>query len=125
MKRLMTFEKFAENDVNEWLGQKFLTGHGPGEKEQSKKKIESEIEQKISEIQSRINDDPDLIEQFPQFNNVESTKSLLLKKAEQNGYKGTIQIQKSPSGEIYIIYRDGLTALQSMGSAASGPSMGR
>ena len=125
MKRLMTFEKFTENDVNEWLGQKFLTGHGPGEKEQSKKKIESEIEQKISEIQSRINDDPDLIEQFPQFNNVESTKSLLLKKAEQNGYKGTIQIQKSPSGEIYIIYRDGLTALQSMGSAASGPSMGR
>jgi len=125
MKRLMTFEKFTENDVNEWLGQKFLTGHGPGEKDQSKKKIETDIEEKISEIQNRIKDNPDLIEQFPQFKNIESTKSFLLKKAEQNGYKGNIQIQKSPDGEIYIIYRDGLSALQSIGSAASGPSMGR
>lgn len=34
----MTFESFVtetKTDVNEWLGQKFITGHGPGEKDEA------------------------------------------------------------------------------------------
>jgi hypothetical protein len=121
MKHLITFESFVDinnSEINEWLGQKFITGHGPGEKEEAKKRIESEIEKLISEIQIKIEEKPSFINQFPQFKNIETLKSSLLKKAQENGYKGEVKLQKSPDGDIYLIYKSGMSGLQHIGSAA-------
>lgn len=121
MKHLMTFESFVDqnnNDVNEWLGQKFITGHDKGEKEIAKKKIEEDIEKAFSEVQSRIEKEPTLEQMFPQFKNLGAQKVTLLQKAKENNYKGSVHMQKSPEGKIYIVYREGQSGLQHLGAGA-------
>lgn len=122
MKHLMTFESFVDNqnnDVNEWLGQKFITGHAKGEKEVAMKKIEDDIEKAFTELQSRVEKDPSLVSMIPQFKNLNAQKSFLLKKAKDNNYKGSVHIQQSPDGKVYVIYREGTSGLQQMGAGAA------
>lgn len=122
MKHLKTFENFVETntnpDVNEWLGQKFLTGHGPGEKEEAVTRINSEIEAAIQEYKKNPQE----------FLNVKENilRDKLLKAAKENGYRGQVVVRKSTgdprstnSGKKFIVYVPKASGLQDVGSGAA------
>jgi len=121
MKHLMTFENFVtENNtnVNEWLGQKFITGHGPGEKEEAIKRIEQEINTEIEKYKKN----PQAYAPF----NPELLKDKLLKTAKENGYRGRVTVRKSAgdakvdgAGKLFIVYDPKASSLQDVGSAAA------
>ena len=122
MKHLKTFENFVETntnpDVNEWLGQKFLTGHGPGEKEEAITRINSEIEAALQEYKK----DP----QGFSVGNEGILRDKLLKAAKENGYRGTVKVRATTndarvasSGKKFIIYIPEESGLQSLGSGAA------
>lgn len=116
MNHLIKFEKF---NVNEWFGQKFFTGHSKGEKEIAKQRIENEIEKFFSEIKSKVEKDPDILKKFPQLNNIQLSKEKLIKIAKDNNYIGNIIFQKSPTGEVYVVYKNGKTGFQDIASGVS------
>jgi hypothetical protein len=117
----MTFENFVtekNTDVNEWLGQKFITGHGPGKKDQSIKRIEQEIDTELEKYKAN----PEMYVPI----NPEILKDKLLKAAKENGYRGLVKSQKSPSdpkafgaGKLFITYVPENTGLQNLGTGAA------
>ena len=89
--------------LNEFFGQKFLTGHNKGEKDIAKNKI-------LTDIDSNINE---MTEDFAYFNSPEKLKNFLIKKAQENNWKGKIeQRTSSKDGLIYITYVDGKSSFQ-------------
>ena len=115
MKHLKNFEKFNNDEINEWVGQKFITGHGPGEKEKAKKRIEEEIADAINKFKEH----PDDFRKYDE----KALRDKLLKDAKDNGYRGKVVVQKSKSGKTdkkFIVYHPKNTGLQDVGSAAAG-----
>lgn len=54
----------------------------------------------------------------------EGDKASLLRKAEDNNYRGTIGFGKDAvSGKFFLVYKKGLTALQNIGSAAASATL--
>jgi hypothetical protein len=97
-------------NTNEWLGQKFITGHADAtEKNAAKAKIESDIESAIAKMKAN-----------PQkyAGNADDLKPVLLKSAKENNWRGNISIRRSPKNDkLYITYIAGKTSLQHAGSA--------
>lgn len=106
MKHLKTFESFTDSEnTNEWLGQKFITGHADAtEKNAAKQKIEQDIENGISAIMANPNNklgDPEKIKQF------------LLNSAKENNWKGSIKTRRSrKDGRLFLVYEPGKSSLQ-------------
>ena len=117
MKHLKTFE---QHNVNEWIGQKFFTGHESDvEKEASVKRIEQEIDNAIE----KYNQNP---EAFVKYDTI-ALKERILKSAEENGFRGSVNIRKSPgarnisyAGKYFIVYDSKSTPLGDISSAAGG-----
>jgi len=118
MKHLKSFENFEVIDEGFDLGNvgkgvsKFFTGHeGSKEKDSSRAKILSTLDNKIEKLVEKGWLDAD---------KVESKKAALVKQAERNGWRGKIVLRKSPrTGNMFIVYDDGNTGLQNLGSAAT------
>ena len=115
MKHLKTFESY---DINEWVGQRFITGHGPGEKEEAKQRIASEIDSAIQEYEENPRD-------FVEYDEDELRTSLL-DQAKDNGYRGSVVVRQSPNdsrsqyaGYNFIVYDQKTSPLQDIGSAAA------
>jgi hypothetical protein len=121
MKHLQTFEKFDQK--NEWFGQKFVTGHEQGEKEQAILRIEKEIESAIEEYLAN----PDLFMEY----DIDELRENLIEQAKHNGYRGKVEIRqsandpKSANANLYfIMYVPEYSPLQQLGAAA-GSQFGR
>jgi len=104
--------------MNEWIGQKLITGFNPGEKSIAKERIAAEIDAAIEEYES----DPDSFVEYA----VDELRSDLLREAKENGYRGSISIREPGDersqyiGKKFIIYDPVTTGLQDIGSAAAG-----
>jgi hypothetical protein len=110
MKHIKTFESF--DHVDEYFGQEFLTGHKPGEKENAKARIMSEINDAIEKMM----EDPD---SYAQSDDAEQLEQDLTIQARENKYRGTIETKESPAnGLLYIVYRPTNTPLQNLGAGA-------
>ena len=107
MKHLKTFENFVNEDItNEIWGQEFFTGHPKGGKEVAKKKILDDIESGIQEMMV----DP---KSYAYSSDPEKLKNFLIKKAQDDNWKGTIEQRKSSNDDkIYITYVEGRTTFQ-------------
>jgi len=101
MKHIKTFENF----------QKFITGHdSAGDKEKAISKIENDINSAIIKMKEKP-------KEFAKID-TDELRSKLLQKAKENNWKGDIKIIPAPNNNLnYIIYVDGLTDLQDVGSS--------
>ena len=103
--------------MNEWLGQRFITGHGPGEKKVAKERIEAEIDSAIQQYEENPDD-------FVEYEVVE-LREKLLQAAKENGYRGSIDIREPLddrsrfAGKRFILYEPVTTGLQDTGSASA------
>lgn len=96
--------------LNEWLGQKFITGHASGEKEIAISKIENDINAAIIEMKEKPTE-------FAKID-TDELRSKLLQKAKENNWKGEIKIVTAPNNNMkYIIFVDKTTGLQDVGSS--------
>ena len=117
MKHIKTFE---QHKVNEWVGQKFFTGHESDvDKEASVKRIEQEIDDAIE----KYNENPDAFVKY----DVITLKDKLLNAAKENGYRGKVSIRKSQAGrgvayanKYFIVYDSKSTPLADISGAAGG-----
>lgn len=105
--------------LNEWFGQKLLTGHDSSEKELSKKRIEDEIESAIQQY----NENPEIFAEY----DLDILREELLQSAKENGYRGSVEVVQTTndpraahSNKYFIIYKSKNTSLQNIGSAAGG-----
>lgn len=107
----MTYEAF--NSTNEeYIGQKFFTGHGPGEKSSAKSKIENDINTAIEKMKS----DPNKYLNV----NSEKIKNTLLNKAKDNNWKGKIIWgQDAHSGKYFAVYKNGESGFNAVASGAA------
>lgn len=115
MKHLKTFESFSINEEEEILGgvKKFFTGHeSSAAKEEAKEKFMAALDEAEKELKA----DPD---DYPQSKNWEASKKSLIEKAKENNFNGGLRVQRSATGGMYIIYKDGVTGFQSLASGAS------
>ena len=103
MKHLKTFENYS---VEEGKIQKFFTGHSSSEeKEQSKGKFFSDLE----DFEKKSNNN----------SNISFNKEMLEKKAKENNYKGGLEARTSAKdGQVYIVYKKGVTGLEDLGASA-------
>jgi hypothetical protein len=113
MKNLTTYEQYNE-EVNEGMFRKFLTGH-----ESAEDRDESMIEfvNALAAAEDLIMANPDDYAQSASWDRV---KSRLEKEASDNNYKGGIDIRPSASdGLLYVTYRPGQSGLQLLAGSAS------
>ena len=104
MKHVQTFEYF---------GQKFITGHGPGEKEEAKARILSEINGAIENMMANPDD-------YAQSDDPDKIESDLLYQAKEDKYRGTIEERTSAhDGLVYVVYAPKASPLQDMGAGAA------
>lgn len=113
MRNIVSYENYNE-EVNEGFMRKFFTGHDSPE----------ERDEKMMEVMAAIQAAEDLImanpQDYAQSKNWERTKEMLKKQAADNNYKGGIDIRPSYSdGLLYVTYKEGISGLQALGSAAS------
>jgi len=118
MKNVKKFNKFCKEELNEWLGQKFITGHGSGEKENAKLRIEGEIENCIDQYENN----PTEFIKYDQNN----LRARLEKEAKEDNYRGKVKIITSPndyktrnSNKKFIEYQPEKSGLQELGSIAA------
>jgi hypothetical protein len=113
MKHIKTFESFEGTEqIDEWFGQKFITGHDSGEKENAKAVLMGSIEDAIEEMES----DPDAYAH----DDTETLRQDLITLAKQDNWRGRIEKRPSrASGLINIIYVPQATGLQNLGSGAA------
>lgn len=103
--------------MNEWIGQRFITGHGPGEKKIAKERIAAEIDDAIQQYEENS-------DAFVEYD-VTELRELLLRDAKENGYRGSIDIREpgdersSYAGKKFILYDPVTTGLQDTGSASA------
>ena len=113
MKNLTTYEQYNE-EVNEGMFRKFLTGH-----ESTEERDESMMEfiNALNAAQDLIMANPDDYAQSPAWDRV---KARLEKEASSNNYKGGIDIRPSASdGLLYVTYRPGNSGLQLLAGSVS------
>jgi len=100
--------------IDEYFGQKFLTGHANGELETAKAKIIKDIDDSIAQMQKH----PDLCALTG--GTLERSKEGLLQQAETNNWKGSVVAIKSRAdGMVHLIYKEGSSGLQKLGGAAA------
>ena len=104
--------------MNEWYGQKFLTGHDSGERDIAEKRINKEIEDAIEQYKNSpddfvIYDEPVLRQQ-------------LLKDARDNNFRGKVVVRTSPNEpntfhahKKFIVYDRKSSPIQDLGSDAA------
>lgn len=110
MKKIKTFEKFNDSV------RKFFTGHDNNDAKQgAKDKILSDIQEKVAKLVELGH----LSEE-----KVNVRIETLTKRAEDNNWKGKIVIRTSPRGKVFLVYDDGNSPLQDLGSSASGSVKG-
>ena len=103
MKYLQDFESYNEN-----IFRKVFTGH---KDDDSKNKAKDDFYKKLEEIEDSYNKNPSVYY---------FTKSELEKKAKDNNYLGKLRMQRGGrSNKIYVVYDDGKTFLQNLGSGAT------
>jgi len=103
MKKLMTFDNFNKSEKLT----EFVETQTPADK------INTQIEKCIGQFK----DNP---ESFMKYDEVKLRESLL-KKAQENKFRGDVTIKKSPrTGKNHIIYYPKNSTLQDLGASASG-----
>ena len=114
MKHLKTFEGFSINEEEILSGvKKFFTGHeSSAAKDEAKDKFMIALEEAEKELMA----DPD---EYPQAERWEKTKESLIKKAEEDNFKGGLRVQSSYDGGTYVIYKRGVSGFQALASGAS------
>ena len=114
--------------MNEWIGQRFITGFGPGEKDTAKQRIDGEIEEALLEYDDNPANFVDYEEIYPyeEYGNVlDALRRKLTKDAKENGYRGSVKIREplddrsQYAGKKFIMYEPVTTGLQDTGSAAA------
>lgn len=115
LKHLKPFDSFSTiNEEEEGSFRKFFTGHSSEkDKEESKKKFMTALNSAETELEKNPDD-------YAQSKNWESAKSKLMKKAEDNNYKGGLRVQRGGRDtRYYIVYDEGTSGFQKMASASS------
>lgn len=105
MKHVKEYESFGSGI------RKFFTGHEDSEsKESAKSKILQDIENNVGKLLDFGDITPE---------NAEKYKENLIKRAKENNWKGKVTIRKSAaSGKLFVVYDEGKSSLQDLGSAA-------
>ena len=118
MKHMKTFD-----EIHEVFGQKFFTGYENSvERENSKKRIESELDSALEEF----NKAPEYFVKY----DIDKLKEKLLLSAKEDNYRGKIVIRTSANdpkaintNKKFIVYEPKKTELQDIGSGAANSRM--
>ena len=107
--------------VNEWGGQEFITGRGPGGRDVAKTRIDSEIESAIEEY----NNNPGEFMKYDEF----KLRDKLIQDAKEDNFRGSVVVRKSPndskaihSNLKFIVYEPKMSQLQDLGAVTADPN---
>ena len=114
MNHLKRFDEFSINE--EGLFDKpmdFFTGHKSfKDKGIAKEKFLKELEELVAKVKANP-------EMYAQSSKIDELKKTLMDQAEDNGYRGSLRVQKGRTGNKYfIIYDEKASGIQRLGGAA-------
>jgi hypothetical protein len=111
--------KLSGNNLNEWFGQQFVTGHKDNDaKNVAKIDILNNINDRFSKIAGNES-------AYAKGAGSEESKQKITQSAEADNWRGKVITQKSPSnGLYYIVYLPKKSGLGDISAAAGGSSNG-